>query len=153
MEINCRIKSSFAHDAPKETQVQQSNIVMNAPAPQKKKKKISKFKLTIVFLFLMGFIIAINVAFQPEPTDNDGSSAADVEKEENTSAISIEFDERSWGDFLKVYEAHNQLMKMMGHYSNNRVGDVDFYNFLDDAEDWFRDASVALNYAKNADER
>lgn len=127
------------------------------PIDQKSKVKKSKKGrlgcLTIVILFLIALIYAMsNSEALKSDLNTDKAVSAEVSAED-LKAHGLEFDEKAWADYLKLYEAHNHFMSSTDAYSNGRVTKLDFYDYCKKVEKNFGQASISFSYGKTEDEK
>lgn len=110
------------------------------------KRVLISFALSIV-CFVVGVVLNENELAGTETTNTINTES------ENSQEISIAFDEKSWDDYLKMYEAHNYLMKAMNAFSNGEMSKLDFYDYCKNASEWFGQISISFNYGKTDDEK
>lgn len=126
-------------------------------SPPKIQKKGKRFRKAIFVMYAIGAIVAITVTYSELSnlsTQGEVESAAEQQLTvEELKAQGLEFDERSWNDFLRLYEAHNDFMKTVDLYANGNVSQLDFYDYCKNIEEWFGKASRNFNYAKTEDEK
>lgn len=110
-------------------------------------KKIGYF---VIIGIVAAFIIAANLS------DTENANNSEVSSEippEDLKTQALEFDERAWDGYIKLYETHNNFMDTMDAYSDGKISKLDFYDYCKDLEKWFGQASMSFNYGKTDDEK
>ena len=121
------------------------------PPQNKNKGKYLPFLILAVILFWGGV-----AAFFSEKITADNDASNDQVQSETTDQTSesdlLAFDERTWSDFVKLYTAHNNLMNALLAFSNGNLSMVDFYQYCEEARDYFASMSLTFNYGTSEDE-
>jgi len=126
-----------------------SNLSATGLPPKKKKPGCLILIIAVVaFIAIIAVVNAISDTKQGSGSKEKVEASASELKEQG-----LKFDEQAWGDFLKIYDAHNDLMKTMGLYADGKVSKLDFYDYSKKAQEWFGKASVSLKYAKTDSEK
>lgn len=76
--------------------------------------------------------------------------------QDNTSVTPeqwLEFDEKTWDDFVTLYNNHNAFMSTMTAFSNGQIDAVTMYSKCQEAESVFGQCSAALNYGESEEEK
>lgn len=123
---------------------------LQKPPQNKNKGKYLPFLILAVVLMwgAIGYFLS-----QSGTTDNsDSENPSEEETFENAEEAWLAFDERTWSDFVKLYTAHNNLMNALSAFSNGNLSMVDFYQYCEDARDYFASMSLTFNYATSEDE-
>jgi hypothetical protein len=140
----------------KETAVtNEINSVSNpsATSVSPKKKKPGCLAMIIVVIAFIAIIAVINAISSQNTKEGAGSEEKVEVSASELKEQGVKFDEQAWGDFLKLYEAHNDFMKTMESYTNGNISKLDFYDYCKRIEEWFGKASISFKYAKTDDEK
>ncbi|WP_028988027.1 hypothetical protein [Thermicanus aegyptius] len=122
------------------------------------RRKNGKFVLysfiaSSIFL-IVGIFVSENESSPVNNLDNNGNKKAVVNvNSEDLKKQGLEFDEKAWNDYLKLYEAHGYLMKATNAFSEGSMSELDFYDYCKNAKEWFGQMSISFNYGKTDDEK
>lgn len=123
-------------------------------AQLKQQKKVGRLRKAVLILLIFGVfcfgLTSILKARNPAAgADQSGQSSASASMSKSDY---LAFDERTWGDFVHLYKAHNSLMKTMGSFSDGQISASDFYTFCKESEEYFAKASMALRYGETTEQ-
>ena len=65
----------------------------------------------------------------------------------------LEFDEKTWPEFVNLYTAHNNLMNAMNDFSNGNISSADFYQYCEDSKEYFANMSLAFDFGESDEEK
>lgn len=115
---------------------------------KKKGNGLLTFGITILSLIIIfGAMYVIG--------SRSNSSTADLPDESQdimTSEEWLAFDDRSWSDFLKIYEAHNNLVNGIDACASGSVSMLDLYQQCQNLDQFFGSMVLSLNYGENDDQ-
>lgn len=117
----------------------------------KSKKKTPWFAWLIGFFLLCSLLggIAQHSANKPQSEQSKPPINSSAVKDSSPSPDEIlAFDERSWSDFKRLYTAHNNLMDAMQKYTDGAASAVSFYDYCEEAEKYFANASLSFFYGE-----
>lgn len=108
------------------------------------------FFLILIVTLTIGTIYAIkneDILYKVQKVQNV------LNTEEDIGSDLLEFDKKSWEDFKLLYTSHNNFMKTIAAFSDNKIDTLDFYNACNDAEKYFSKFYNSLGYGTDQDER
>ena len=117
--------------------------------PTKTKKKNGCLWIIVVVCI---FLTVIMVAATQETNDDPDSSVVTESNGSDSDAL-LAFDDRSWPDFVALYNAHNALLSWVDAYANGQINSVDLYQKCEEVEAYFRDLSLSFNYGETEDQK
>lgn len=122
-------------------QINEGNADQKAIGSTKKKRGCGCYiAIFIVLIFAGSLIYSLGMAF------SQGSS-------ELTSKQWLEFDDRTWDDYVQLYNNHNTFMSALTYYSEGRIDAVSFYSTCQEAEQVFQQCSTTYDYGINKDQQ
>lgn len=104
----------------------------NTPTPPQKKKKKKTGCLIVVIVFLAVIIGGII----------SGTSS----KNTMTSDEILAFDDKTWSDYAKLYESHNNFMTWIDGYANGTISALDMYSGCENSAYVFQQLSQSYGY-------
>lgn len=157
---NCgqKIKVEKPQEPKKAVDVKPQNIIsrdeLKKQVSEKPKKKHGCLMWFIVFVVFVA-LVSIGVSNFEEP--GDLSARSNVTQQDNepevTSEQLLEFDDRTWADFVNMWDNHFALMSWIDAYSAGNASAVELYQACETAEEYFRNASMSFDYGKTQDEK
>lgn len=144
-------KNKIKDVAPKTKQCKYCKSSINKKAkvcPFCQRKQIGKGGLItmIVCLCIVGGMIAIVATVA-----SNGNNSPSIISQSTDDWL--EFDKKSWEQFVTLYKYHNNLTTVMEWYSDRKISASDFYTECKTARDKFRDISSKFNYGNTSEQK
>lgn len=143
---NCGAKVESIKVDSTQLEMQSNKKIQSNKIMQKKAKKKNKGCLITIIIFFAVCIFILAIATQAN-TDTNKMSKDEIK------AQTLEFDDRAWNDYLKLYEAHNKFMSSIEVYSNGQASKLEFYDYCKEVKEYFAQASLSFKYGKTDDEK
>ena len=161
---NCGQKLKIDEPKPQEPEKvvekkHEETVISKEPKKQTSEKPKQKHGCLIWFIvFLVFFILVmIGASNAMKELEEEPSVQSNVEQQENepevTSEQLLEFDDRTWADFVNMWDNHFAFVSWIDAYSAGSASAVELYQACETAEEYFRNASMAFDYGKTQDEK